>query len=273
MEAGVTKTRAEKVSAFPVQDVDQTRQTLKVNNAMRGGVQMEQISVNEPTNRVTDLIALKERGLAVTCRTSFEILPVDFFHRNNPFQAYIFLCRYTGTIDGKEYRFRKCYARGCPHNLCPHVSQAVMIANRYLQRDYFRLEAEGIAVEKRLFTLEDMIVKFEGYQEEYGPILSIHDTINIAKKGNDVSVDVELEYVPAVEHFANSKNKQIFLMVDFAVTCLEKTRHYERCLACYPAEKEKEEKQQKTQIANDRLKILYAEFDQASMKCYKKFFY
>ncbi len=233
---------------------------------------MQQTDINDPPNRVTDLIALKSKGAAVTCQTSFEILPVDFAHRNNPFQAYIFLCRYTGTINEKEYKFRKCYARGCPHNLCPHVSQAVMIANRYLQRDYNRLEAGGVEIEQRLFTLEDMIVKFNGYKDEHGPILAIHDYINIAKEGNEVSIDVDLEFVPAVEHFSNYKNKQIFLMVDFTITCLGKTHHYERCLACYPAERELEEKEEKTQIANNRLMILYTEFDQASIKCNKNLF-
>ncbi len=233
---------------------------------------MQQTDINDPPNRVTDLIALKSKGAAVTCQTSFEILPVDFAHRNNPFQAYIFLCRYTGTINEKEYKFRKCYARGCPHNLCPHVSQAVMIANRYLQRDYNRLEAGGVEIEQRLFTLEDMIVKFNGYKDEHGPILAIHDYINIAKEGNEVSIDVDLEFVPAVEHFSNYKNKQIFLMVDFTITCLGKTHHYERCLACYPVERELEEKEEKTQIANNRLMILYTEFDQASIKCNKNLF-
>ena len=233
---------------------------------------MQQTDINDPPNRVTDLIALKSKGAAVTCQTSFEILPVDFAHRNNPFQAYIFLCRYTGTINEKEYKFRKCYARGCPHNLCPHVSQAVMIANRYLQRDYNRLEAGGVEIEQILFTLEDMIVKFNGYKDEHGPILAIHDYINIAKEGNEVSIDVDLEFVPAVEHFSNYKNKQIFLMVDFTITCLGKTHHYERCLACYPAERELEEKEEKTQIANNRLTILYTEFDQASIKCNKNLF-
>jgi hypothetical protein len=78
--------------------------------------------MNNSPKRVTDLIELKQRGKVTTCRTEFEILPVDFAHRNNPFQAYIFLCRYTGTIDGKKFAFRKCYSRGCPHNLCSHVS-------------------------------------------------------------------------------------------------------------------------------------------------------
>ena len=233
---------------------------------------MKSAVMNNPPKRVTDLIELKQRGKLIACRTDFEILPVDFAHRNNPFQAYIFLCSYSGTINGKEFVFRKCYSRGCPHNLCPHVFQAVMIANRYLQRDYRRLERCGIEIEKRMFTLEDMMVKFNGYHEEYGPILTIHDYINIAKEGNEVSIEINIEYVPAVEHFVNYKNKQTFLMVDFTVTTLGRSGHYERCLACYPTEEEKEERQIAAEVANERLKLLYQEFDEASITFEKCFF-
>ena len=224
---------------------------------------MQPLAMNNPPKRVTDLIERRQRGKVITCHPDFEILPVDFAHRNNPFQAYIFLCCYTGTIDGKEFAFRKCYSRGCPHNLCPHVFQAVMIANRYLQRDYRRLERCGIEIEKRMFTLEDMIVKFNGYHEEHGPILTIHDYINIAKEGNEVSIDIVIEYVPAVEHFVNYENKQTFLMVEFNVTTLGRSGHSERCLACYPTEKEKEERWIATEVANERLRLLYQEFDDA----------
>jgi len=233
---------------------------------------MKSVATRNPPKRVTDLIELKQRGKTITCRTDFEILPVDFAHRNNPFQAYIFLCCFTGSIDGKEFVFRKCYSRGCPNNLCPHVSQAVMIANRYLHRDYLRLAESGIEIEKRMFTLEDMMVKFNGYHEEYGPILAIHDYINIAKEGNEVSIDVNIEYVPAVEHFASCENKQTFLMVDFTVTSLGRRGHYERCLACYPTEEEKEEKQIAAAVANERLRLLYQEFDDASIIYEKCFF-
>jgi hypothetical protein len=228
--------------------------------------------MNNHPKRVTNLIELKHKGKLITCHTEFEILPVDFAHRANPFQAYIFLCRYIGSVDGKEFMFRKCYARGCPHNLCPHVSQAVMIANRYLQRDYRRLEGCGIELEKRMFSLEDMIVKFNGYHEDHGLILAIHDYINIAKEGNVVSANINIEYVPAVEHFVNCENKQTFLMVDFNVTSLGRSGHYERCLACYPTEKEIEEKQIATEVANERLKLLYQEFDEASIIYEKCFF-
>lgn len=233
---------------------------------------MEQSTNYDLPNRVTDLIGLKKRGLDVTCQTSFEILPVDFSHRANPFHAYIFLCRYYGTIDGQEYSYRKCYARGCPHNLCPHVSQAIMIANRYLQRDYRRLKRCGIEIEKRMFTLEDMLVKFNGYHEEHGPILAIHDYLNIANEGNEVSIEIHIEYVPAVEHFVNYKNKQTFLMVDFTVTTLGRSGHYERCLACYPTEEEKEKKEIAAGVANERLRLLYEEFDEASITYRKCFF-
>ena len=233
---------------------------------------MEPVTNQKSPNRITDLVELKEQGFEVICNPSFEILPVDFAHRDNQFQAFIFLCRYNGSIDGQKYLFRKCYARGCPHNLCPHVSQAVMIANRYLQRDYRRLEAGGIEIEKRLFSLEDMMVKYEDVHEAYGAVMAIHDYINLAREGNDVFVDLSLEYVPAVEHFANYKNAQIFLMVDFAITSLGKIHKYERCLACFPEDGEKEEKQEKVSIANDRLMLLYDEFDLASVKYEKRFF-
>jgi hypothetical protein len=233
---------------------------------------MEAVATHKPPNRITDLVSLKEHGFAVVCNPSFEILPVDFAHRDNQYRAYVFLCRFEGRINGQAYTFRKCYARGCPHNLCPHVSQAVMIANRYLHRDYKRLADAGVQVQKRLFTLEDMVVKFDAMQDEHEPLLAIHDYINIAKEGNEVQVDIALEFVPGVEHFANYKNQQVFLMVSFSITTLGRTNPYERCLACYEAEREAQEKPQKIDIANERLAILYSEFDLASIKYQKRFF-
>ena len=226
---------------------------------------MELAKFKSPPHRVTDLITFKNNGASVASAVSFEILPVDFAHRENPFQAYIFLSRYAGDVDGRNYAFRKCYARGCPNNLCPHVSQAVMIANRYLQRDYRRLEESGIAMEKRLFTLEEMMVKFDSAHEAYGSVMAIHDYINLSREGNDVSVSISIEYVPAVEHFAGHTNAQVFLMAEFRITCLGKTSKIERCLACYPEEKEAEKRSESIKIANQRLMLLYEEFEQVSV--------
>ena len=137
---------------------------------------------------------------------------------------------------------------------------------------FLRLEACDIEIERTMFTLEDMTVKFNGYHEEHGPILAIHDYINIAKEGNEVSIEINIEYVPAVEHFVNYKNKQTFLMVDFSVTGLGRSGNYERCLACYPTEKERKEKQLAEEVANERLRLLYQEFDAASITYEKCFF-
>ncbi len=223
-------------------------------------------------HRIADLASWKEKGSKVTCKPSFDVIPVDFVHRNNAFRAHVFLCHYEGEIDGEKYSFRKCYARGCPHNLCPHVSQAVMIANRYLQRDYVLLRKAGMEVEERLFTLEDMLVKFDGYQEETDPTLTIDDYIHMAKEGTEVSVDIDLEYVPAVEHFANYQNSQTFLNADFVVESLGKRHNFQRCFACYQTDRQEAEKGDQVEVANARLRELYKEFDAASIRYEKCFF-
>jgi len=224
------------------------------------------------TKRILDLVKLRERGAAVTCTQTFDVIPVEFHHRKSHFTAHVFLCNFEGEIDGEKYSFRKCYARGCPHNLCPHVSQAVMIANRYLQRDYIRLRKAGIEMEERLFTLEDMLVKFDGYREEHDPTLTIDDYIHMAEEGTAVSVDIALEYVPAVEHFANYQNSQTFLTADFAVESLEKRHSLQRSFACYRTDREEEERDLQVAVANARLEELYSGFDTASITYEKRFF-
>ncbi|MBW2117121.1 MAG: hypothetical protein JRH09_04275, partial [Deltaproteobacteria bacterium] len=161
---------------------------------------------------------------------------------------------------------------GCTHNLCPHVSQAVMIANRYLQRDYRTLENAGIKVENKLFTLEKMLAQFEEKRDEFVSTLIINDYINIAKGGDDVAVDVSLEYVPAVENFANYKEKRVFFSANFNVTHLGKTHICQRCFTCYAMDNEKEERETAKKLANDRVAGIYKEFDQANIKYNKVFF-
>jgi len=220
--------------------------------------------------RIVDLAAAKEQGSNVTCRTSFEVVPVDFHHRDNAYQAHVFLCEFSGRIDDREYLFRKCYARGCSHNLCPHVSQAVMIANRYLQRDYRLLREAGIDVDdERLFTLEDMLAKFD---ESFDPAMTIDDYINMAGEGVSVAISVEPEFVPAVEHFANVKNAQTFLNVHFTISCLGQDHNVDRCFACYATEQEEELKTPMARVADARLKELYKRFDDASIDYDRMFF-
>jgi hypothetical protein len=233
---------------------------------------VRKVTLYSPPNRITDLVGLKKEGAEIVCRPSFEILPVDFTHRDHQFQAHIFLCRYSGMVDGRPYSFRKCYARGCPYNLCPHVSQAVMIANRYLQRDLRTLRSGGIKLENRLFSLDDMVVKFEKLHESQGPVLIIHDYINIAREGNDVSIEIELEYVSAVEHFAHHDHAQTFLMGNFVVATLGQVHPCQRCFACYATEDRNKEKPLAVEVANARLEVLYGEFEQAAIRYQRRFF-
>jgi len=233
---------------------------------------MKETRVNVMPKRVTDLIESRRKGAKVTCETAFEIVPVDFEHRHNPFQAFVFLCRYFGSLDGRAYTFRKCYARGCPHNLCPHVSQAVLIANRYLQRDHRRLREAGIELAEKLFTLNEMVVQFDTAKEQRDAVLTIDDYIGIAKEGNPVEVVIDLEYVPAVEHFVHHENSQTFLNVNFVITSLGGKCHFERCLACYPTDEESQEKPLMMNVANERLKLMYQNFDGAGIKYEERFF-
>jgi hypothetical protein len=234
--------------------------------------EMEQTTLHTPPVRIDDILALKKKGAAVTCQPSFEINEVDFTHMDNEFQAVLFFCRFSGTIDGAEYSFRKCYARGCPHNLCPHVSQAVMIANRYLQKDYRRLKEVGVDVDAKLFSLDDMVVRFQDFREEQGPTLTLEDYIHIAREGSDVSMAVSVEYLPAVENFGNHKERRTFLLADFEVTTLGTIHQLQRCLTCYATDQEADEKIRQLRIANDRLSTLFKEFDQAGIKFEKRFF-
>lgn len=231
---------------------------------------MDDTTIINLPKRITDLVNFKKLGYNLDIDLSFEIVPVNFAHQSNEFQAYIFLCRYEGSVNKKSFMFRKCYAKGCPHNLCPHVAQAVMIANRYLKRDYKKLVDAGILIKETFFTLDDMVVKYEGLGHEKdkdrGGILTIHDYINIAREGNSVEVQIKLENIPAVEHFANQQNKQTYLMADFDITTLGGKNQFQRCFSCFQTDNEAQEKPVAVQTANDRLKILFNEFDDAKVQ-------
>jgi len=227
---------------------------------------METASIANSPKRITDLVEIKQAGGEVTLKTTFEILPVDFHHKRSPFQAYIFLAKYAGMIDGKVFAFRKCYARGCPNNLCTHVSIAVRIANRYLQRDYHTLSSAGIPVEETLFSLDDMVVKFDRLKREEAKALTLHDLVGMARSGEKIKLSIALETLPAVEHFAQHENAQTFLSGEFAAqTAAGETYSCQRCFACYATDDMAREKPIAVKIANARLNSIYREFDQSGI--------
>ena len=223
--------------------------------------------------RISDLVEAKQAGAEVTLKTSFEILPVEFHHKSTPFQAYIFLTKYEGTIEGNPFSFRKCYARGCPNNLCTHVSIAVQIANRYLRRDYHSLSSAGIPVEETLFSLDDMVVKFDRLKSEEAKALTLHDLVGMARSGEKINLSISLEILPAVEHFAQHQNAQTFLSGEFvAQTAAGETYSCQRCFACYATDDLAREKPIAVKVANARLNLIYREFDQSGIDYTPRFF-
>jgi hypothetical protein len=223
--------------------------------------------------RISDLVDAKQSGADVRLNTAFEILPVDFHHQRSPFHAYVFLAKYSGTIDGNEFTFRKCYARGCPNNLCTHVSIAVQIANRYLQRDYHALAAAGIGVAETLFSLDDMVVKFEQLKSEIPQVLTLLDLVGMARAGATIAMEIVLEALPAVEHFAPKDNAQTFLSGEFTAQAASgETYVCYRCFACYATSAEESEKPVAIKVANARLDILYKQFAESSITCTPQFF-
>jgi hypothetical protein len=233
---------------------------------------MSQTSVHHPPLRITNLIELKRKGEAITCSPALDIIPIDFSHRSHHFRAFVFIGRFSGTALGEQYSFRKCYARGCKHDLCPRVSQAVMIANRFLQRDYHRLVQGGIDIEQKLFTLEGSVVRLTAFKDDPKKAMTLDDYIHLAQAGDQVSINVDLEYVIATEHFEYHQNNQTFLLADFTVTAQGKTAACQRCLGCYPTEREQEEKPVQIEVANDRLSLIYRELDLSSIGYEERFF-
>ncbi len=49
---------------------------------------MEDNTIINPPNRITDVVNLKERGDDLDIHLSFDIVPVNFAHKNFEFQAY-----------------------------------------------------------------------------------------------------------------------------------------------------------------------------------------
>ncbi len=233
---------------------------------------MHETIVHNPPISITDLVLLKERGANISLSNTFEINEVDLAHEENPFKAFLFFSVFSGTVDDLPYQFRKCYAKGCQHNLCPHVSQAVMIANRYLKRDYARMQKVGINFEESLFTLEHMLAEFESKRDEFVVTLILEDYIRLAGEGEKITIEVRKESFPAVENFFNHTEVRVYFSVDFHVTYLGETHICHRCFSCYAMDRESEDIETARDLANRRLSDTYASFDRVGITHNKVFF-
>ena len=226
---------------------------------------MDETIIHNPPISIVDLALLKQKGATVTVKNTFEINEVYLAQEENPFRAFLFFSRFSGAIDGEPYEFRKCYSRGCVHNLCPHGSQAVMVANRYLKRDYKALEKAGITLEENLFTLENMLAQFEENRDNHVATLILEDYIHIAKDGDKIDIEISLENFPAVENFANYSEKRMFFAANFHINYLGKTHTCHRCFSCFAMGREGLEAQTARELANRRLVSVYGEFDKAGI--------
>jgi len=117
-----------------------------------------------------------------------------------------------------------------------------------------------------------MLAQFEEKRDEFVSTLILEDYIHIAQGGEDISIDVSVEYIPAVENFANYKEKRVFFTGNFNVSHLGQTHICHRCFACYAMDMEKEDRQTARELANRRIAAVYKEFDKAGIRYNKVFF-
>jgi len=228
--------------------------------------------VHNPPIRVADLIAFKKQGKNVTCDIEFGIHQVEFRDRDAPYDAYLFFSYFSGKIDGQDYKFRKCYARGCPNNLCPHVAQAVMIANRYLQRDQAALAQAGIQVPELLFSLPEMMVSFQNAAQAQVKGEDLDHFLALAKEGEKVAIQVEPEFMPAHENFEGRKEAQVFLIANFSISHQGCTSDLQRCFSCFPVQEEGAKKPLALSLARQRMSELYQQFERSGVDYHPRFF-
>ena len=228
--------------------------------------------VHYPPIRITDLIAFKKQGENVTCDIEFGIHQVEFRTRNAPYDAYLFFCYFSGQIDGQDYKFRKCYAKGCPNNLCTHVAQAVMIANRYLQRDLAALSQAGIQVPERLFSLPEMMVGFQDAAQAQLQGEDLEHFLALANGGEKVAIQVEPEFMPAHENFEGRKEAQVFLIANFSISHQGRTSDLQRCFSCFPVQEEEAKKPLALSLARQRMGELYQQFERSGIDYQPRFF-
>jgi hypothetical protein len=224
-----------------------------------------------PPSRISDLLQWKLRSSRVFCRATFDVIPMYFTEDDPAYRALMFLCRFSGTIDGEEYGFRKCYARGCPDGHCPATYKAILAANHYMKSDLEKLRRAGILLERPKLTLESYAKKIENRALNQGA-MRMEDTIALAKDRGGISIEPWLQWVHAREQLPNFEVKMVFLMVNFAVHYDNQIKNYEMCLSCYPLDQENEQKNEKIVVANERLRSLYARLEVSFTRFTKQFF-
>jgi hypothetical protein len=95
----------------------------------------------------------------------------------------------------------------------------------------------------------------------------------MAQAGRKIRLEIRLEILPAVEHFARHENAQTFLSGEFrALTASGADYSCHRCFACYATHAAEAERSAAVKVANARLKIIYQEFDHCRIAYQRLFF-
>jgi hypothetical protein len=233
--------------------------------------QTRQNNTDRPA-RVRDLIRAADQGLEVSCAADPQVIDSDFFHENQWKPAHILLCWFTGTVEGVPFGFRKCYSRSRLTGTCSQGINAVMIANRYLQADYRLIEKAGIAVSRTFFSIQEVLLRQRMEQDADCNPMTVNDVVQIAREGNEVIVEANLDAVLAIEHYTDVDTDKIYLMADLVVITLGSTTHCKRCLGSYAAENEDREKIPAVSVANHRLQDIYEQFREAGVGCNEGYF-
>ena len=94
----------------------------------------------------------------------------------------------------------------------------------------------------------------------------------MALDGKQISVAVKLDFVSAVEHFANQKRAQTYLSGELTANIGGRPYAGHRCFACFASDRADTEKSAAVQVANSRLKLIYGDFDSNHIDCNKVYF-
>ena len=232
----------------------------------------EKTSDEQAVKRIQDLLWAKSKGQSIVCNPRLELIPADFFNKLTWERVRIFVCRFSGSVAGTDFSFRKCYGRTQLNGSCRGGTNAVMTANRFLEKDYHRLQKTGIKTSGPLFSLQDLLIDQNLPQETGFPPMTIYDFIYMAEEGNQVIVEVDLDTITAIEHYPDVNVAQNYLMADFTVIALGNTSHCQRCLASYPAIEEDTRGASMMRVANNRLQALYRTFKKAGIEYNISFF-
>lgn len=232
----------------------------------------EKTGEEQTAKRIQDLLWAKSKGRSIACNPRLQMVPADFFNKQTVEQVRIFVCRFTGTIENTDFSFRKCYGRSQLNSSCRRGTNALMIANRFLKKDYGRLKKAGINTPAPLFCLQDLLIEQNAGDETGCPPMTIYDFIYLAEEGNKVIVEVEVDKITAIEHYPGESVAQKYLLADFTVIALGNTSHCQRCLASYPAGEEDANKHLMMRVANNRLQALYFAFKKAGIDYNETFF-